>query len=102
MPIVVITSTTTTTITLYWSAPSGSVVSSYEIRWQRLTPNECSSKVVGSTHVPTGYNSYTIMKLGEGSRYDITVVAKNANGSAVSGSVTGSTRETGETSMEFV
>ena len=90
------TSTAATSITLSWSVPSGSVVDSYEVMWQRDTSGECSDEDEGSTTITDGSTSYDIMGLEEDSSYSITVTATNSAGSAVSDAVTAMTLEAGE------
>ena len=76
-PSVTVSSTTATTISLSWSVPSGSVVDSYEVVWER-------NGIRNSTTITDGSTSYTITGLEEGSSYIITVNATNAAGSAAS------------------
>ena len=95
MPTVVVGSSTDTTSYVFWSIPSGSVVESYVVMWQRDTSGECPNEDIGSTTISDGSLSYTITGLEEDSSYTITVTASNAAGSAVSDPVTGITGETG-------
>ena len=96
-PRISIDNTTATSISLYWSVPSGSVVDSYEVMWQRDTSGECPDEDEDSTTITSGSNSYEIMGLEEDSSYNITVTASNAAGSsAVSITVTAMTLEAGE------
>ena len=81
-------STTATTISLSWSVPSGSVVDSYEVVWER-------DDARSGTTITDGSTSYTITGLEEDSSYTITVTATNAAGSAASEPVTGRTLKTG-------
>ena len=89
--------TTSTSISFSWSVPSGSVVTSYEVRWQRDTSVGCSDEDEGSTTISGGSTSYMheIMGLEEDSLYRITVTAANVAGSSAV-SVTAMTEEAGE------
>ena len=80
--------TTATIITLSWNVPSGSVVDSYNVMWQRDTSGDCPDEDVGSTTLTGGTTSYNIMGLAGVSSYSITVTAINAGGSMVSDTVT--------------
>ena len=91
-----------TSIYLAWSVPSGSVVESYEVVWERVTTRKCPDEDIGSTLITDGSTSYNIVGLEEGSSYSIVVTASNAAGSAVSESVTGSTGESGEGLIRIV
>ena len=95
MPTVVVGSSTVTTSYVSWNIPSGSVVESYVVMWQRDTSGECSDEDIGSTTVTDGSFSYTILELEEDSSYTITVTASNEAGSAVSDPVTGITEKAG-------
>ena len=88
-------SSTDTTSDVSWSIPSGSVVESYVVMWQRDTSRECPDEDISSTTITDGSLSYTIAGLEEDSSYTITVTASNVAGSAVSDPVTGMTGETG-------
>ena len=101
-PSVTVSSTTATTISLSWSVPSGSVVDSYEVMWERDTSEECPDEDEGSATITGGSTSYTITGLEEDSSYTITVTATNAAGSAVSDPVTGMTGEAGEGLTDMV
>jgi len=79
---VTVNSTTATTISLSWSVPSGSVVESYEVTWER-------EGIRSSTTITDGSTSYTITRLEAEANYTITVAASNRAGSAVSDLVTG-------------
>ena len=90
------TSTTATTISLFWSVPSGSVVDSYEVMWQRDTSGDCPDEDEGSMSITDGSTSLTLTGRQEDSSYSITVTATNAAGSsAVSDTVTTVTEEAG-------
>ena len=96
-PSVSVGTTTTTSISLYWNVPSGSVVTRYEVMWQRDTSRDCSDEGGGSTTITDGSTSYDIMGLEEDSTYTITVTATNTAGSsAVSDAVPAMTLEAGE------
>ena len=100
-PTVSVTSTTSTSISLSWSVPSGSVVTSYEVMWQRDTSVGCSDEDEGSTTITDGSTSYEIMGLEEDSSYSLTVTAANEAGSSAV-SVTSMTEEAGERSKAIV
>ena len=87
-------STTATTISLSWTS-AGSVVTSYEVMWQRDTSGDCPDEDEGSMSITDGSTSYMITGLEEDSSYSITVEATNAAGSAVSDTVTAVTEEAG-------
>ena len=71
-PTVSVTSTTATSISLSWSVPSGSVVTSYEVMWQRDTSGQCPDTDEGSTTITDGSTNYEIMGLEEDSNYSLT------------------------------
>ena len=87
-----------TTITITGSVPSGSVVTEFEVRWQRDTSVGCSDEDEDTISETGAFpNSYQISGLEPGNRYTITVTVSNAAGTApASNSVTGTTLETGE------
>ena len=92
------TSPSFTTITITGSVPSGTVVTRFEVRWQRDASVGCSDEDEG-TIPETGVfpNSYQISGLEPGNRYTITVTVSNAAGTApASNSVTATTLEIGE------
>ena len=82
-PSISVNSTTVTTISLSWSVPSGSVVTSYVVMWQRDT-SVCSGDDDGSMSVTTTSvsTSRNITVQEEDSSYSITVTATNAAGSS--------------------
>ena len=86
---------TATSITLSWSVPSGSVVTSYEVMWQRDTSGECPDEDEGSTTITDGSTSYTIRELEEDSTYIITVTAVFSVGNTNSDSIEATTLEAG-------
>ena len=93
-PSVNVDSTTATSISLSWSVPSGSVVTSYEVMW---TSEECPDDVdEGSVTITDSSTSYTIEGLREGSSYTITVTATNSAGTGPSDSETAETEEGSE------
>ena len=97
IPRISIDNTTATSVSLSWSVPSGSVVDSYEVMWQRDTSGECPDEDEDSISLTDGSTSYDIMGLEEDSSYSITVTASNAAGSsAVSNTITSMTLEAGE------
>ena len=96
-PTVSLISITSTTISLFLSNTSGSVVTEYLIQWQRDTSVGCSDEDQDSTTITDGSTIYTISGLEEDSRYTITVTASNTAGSSeVSNSVIALTEEAGE------
>ena len=92
------TSPSTTAITITGSVPSGTVVTGFEVRWQRDTSVGCSDKDEDTiTEIGAFPNSYQISGLEPGNRYTITMTVYNAAGTApASNSVTRMTREAGE------
>ena len=101
-PSVTASSTTATTISLFWSIPNGSVVDSYEVMWERDTSGDCPDEDEGIATITDGSTSYTITGLEEDSSYTITVTTTNAVGSAASDSLTGMTGEAGEGLTDMV
>ena len=92
------TMSSSTAIVITGSVPSGTVVTGFEVRWQRDTSVGCSIEHE-DTISETGVfpNSYQISGLEPGNRYTITVTVSNAAGTApASNSVTGTTLETSE------
>ena len=91
------TSVTSTTITISGSVSSGTVVTGFEVRWQRDTSVGCSDEDEGTISETGAFtNIYQISELEPGNRYTITVTVSNAAGSApASNSVTATTLETG-------
>ena len=94
-PSVTVSSTTATTISLSWSVPSGSVVESYEVTWER-------EGIRCSTTITDGSTSYTITRLAAEANYMITVAASNRTVSAVSDPVTGTTGRAGKIMCESI
>ena len=97
-PRVNVTSITSSSISLSWSVPNGSVVMSYEVMWQRDTSVGCSdededSGTINTNAISTGY---TISGLEEDSLYRITVTVVNSIAIIVSETVTAMTGEAGE------
>ena len=84
-----------TSIFISLSVPTGSVVDSYEVMWQRDTTVGCPDVDEGSHRINT--TLYDIIRLEENSSYIITVTASNSAGSSeVSNTVTAITDEAGE------
>ena len=98
MPSVTVVTITATSISLSWSVPSGSVVTSYEVMWQRDTSVGCSDEDEGSRTFTTNSisTSYAISGLEEDSLYRITVTAVNSFGSMASNPVPAMIEEAGE------
>ena len=82
-PTVNVVTTNATSISLSWNVPSGSVVTSYEVMWQRDTSVGCSDEDEGSTTITDGSTSSEIMGLAGISSYTLYVTATNAAGSVV-------------------
>ena len=98
-PRIDMTSTNATSISISGSVPSGSMVTSYEVMWQRVTSGECPDEDEGNTIITGGSTSYLreIIGLEEDSSYTISVTAVNVVGSSVvSETVTAMTEEAGE------
>ena len=95
-PSVSVDSTTATSITISWSVPSGSIVDSYDVMWERDTSGKCPDEDEGNATITSGSTSHTIMEVEEDSSYTITVIASNVAGSAVSESVSGVTKQAGK------
>ena len=53
--ITIVRTFTATSISLSWSVPSGSVVTSYEVMWQRDTSGECSDEDEDSATITVIY-----------------------------------------------
>ena len=93
---------TTTTITITGTTPIDSVVTGFEVTWQRDRSVGCSYINQQSIPVNRGFTSYTITRLEQGNRYTITVTASNAAGSGpVSNSITAMTTETSERQLKL-
>ena len=91
------TTVTDTTIRITGSVPSGSVVTGFEVEWQRDTSVGCSDVNQDTISVNGAFTSYTITGLEPGNRYIITVRVSNSAGTApVSNTVTAMTLEAGE------
>ena len=102
MPTAVVSSTTESTIHLTWRVPRGSVVDSYEVKWERDTSGECPDEDVGNATITHGLTSLNIGQLEESSTYNITVIANNIAGSVVSDPIIGMTRKTGRILTDVV
>ena len=86
---------TATSISLSWSVPSGSTVTSYEVMWQRDTSGECPDVDEGRVTITGSSTSYEITGLEEDSSYSITMRAINDAGSSEV-TLTAMTLEAGE------
>ena len=98
-PSVSVVPTTATTISLSWSVPSGSVVASYEVMWQRSSSasNSTDDSGVGTSgEITDGSISYTMVGLEVATNYSITVRVSNAAGTTDSQLVYVSTTKEGE------
>ena len=84
-----------TTISISWSIPSGSVVDSYDVTWQRDTLVGCSDEDQATTTISGGSTGYVITGLEEDSSYIITLRAFNAAGSSED-TINAMTQEAGE------
>ena len=80
-PSINVTSITSTSISLSWSVPSGSVVTSYEVMWRQLSSNDDRESGISGSIAST---SYTIQELKSNTVYSVTVTVSNAAGSTVS------------------
>ena len=79
------TSITSTSISLSWSVPSGSVVTSYEVTWQALSSGDQANNDGDSgTSGSITSTSYTIQELESNTVYSVTVTVTNVAGSTVS------------------
>ena len=88
---------TATAIRITDSVSSGSVVTGFEVEWQRDTSVGCSDVNERTISVHGDFTSYTITGLEPGNRYTITVTVSNSAGTApVSNTVTAMTLEAGE------
>ena len=90
-------STTATTISLSWSVPSGSVVTSSEVMWQRSR-----SSAGTSGEITNSSTSYTIEGLESGTFYSITVRVANAAGSTDSTLINVSTSKEGKNAWIYI
>ena len=84
-----------TTITLSWAVPSGSVVTSYVVMWERDSSMGCPYEDEGSMTISTSDDSYntTISGVQEDSRYFVSVTAVNSDGNTTSNITNVSTDE---------
>ena len=82
----------TTSISISWGVPSGSVVDNYEVMW---TSRGCPDDIHHDSGTTTD-TSYTVEGLREGTSYNIIVSATNSAGTVYSDPVTEETQETGE------
>ena len=83
-PTVFVTAITATSISLSWSVPSGSVVTSSEVMWRVFSTTKADDDEGRVTSGSITSTSYTIQELESGTNYSITVTVANAAGSAVS------------------
>ena len=81
-PTVFVTPITATSISLSWSVPSDSVVTSSEVIWQVLSTTDDDEGSGTSGNITS--TSYTIQELESGTNYSIAVTVANAAGSDVS------------------
>ena len=79
-----------------WTS-SGPVVDRYEVYWERDTSGECPNENQGNTVTDGSTTSYEITDLFSVSRYNVTVRATNAAGTAVSNEFYITTTEAGST-----
>ena len=77
-PSISVVSITTTSISLSWSIPSGSVVDSYVVTWQELSSDGGAIFTSGSITD----TSYTIEALQSTTIYNITFIVTNTFGNA--------------------
>ena len=88
-------SVSATSVSLSWSVPTGSVVDSYEVMWQRDTSGECPDEDEDSTTITDGSTSYNITGLEEDSTYSVTVTAVYSIGNVNSNTTVVTTLEAG-------
>ena len=101
-PIVMEFSASPFSISVSWTS-SGAVVDSYEVLWDKATPDDCPDVHTGSATVSgTPPSSYDITGLFGDSAYIIRVNATNAAGSAISGPLVVFTEEHGNPLPNYV
>ena len=84
-PSVTVTSITSTSISLSWSVPNGSVVTSYEVMWRALSSgDEANDDGRNRTSDSITSTNYTIQELKSNTVYSVTVTVTNMAGRAVS------------------
>ena len=84
---------TATSISLSWSVPDGSVVTSYEIAW---SSEECSDSPVDNMATIAGSSTnITLSDLRPSTVYTVTMTACNSGGNSTSQTVTVNTMEAG-------
>ena len=83
-----VTSITATSISLFWSVPSGSVVTSSVVTWLKSGSDASVSVTVSEAHI-----NYTITELDSNTDYSVTVTVINGAGSATSSPILVSTSE---------
>ena len=91
-PNITVDTTVDSSISLSWSDPEDSVVTSYEVEW---ISDDCPEDVDEDNDTTTG-TSYTIDSVRGDSSYNISVNAINAAGSSPSDRVTTKTNELGK------
>ena len=92
---------TPTFIRITGSVSSDSVVTGFEVEWQRDTSVGCSDVNERTISVNGAFTIYTITGLEPGNRYTITVTVSHSAGTApVSNTVTAMTLEAGERERE--
>ena len=110
-PSISLDSTTATTISLSWSVLSNSVVTSYEVMWQKFSSARSSGSTtraedgVGngtSGEITNSSTSYTIEGLKSGTFYSITVRVANAAGNTDSPTVNVATSKEGKRDLHYV
>ena len=79
-----VTLITATSISLSWSVPSGSVVTSSEVLWRVFGSSSTTEADGSGTSGSITSTSYTIQELESGTNYSITVTVANAAGNTVS------------------
>ena len=92
-PSVSLDSTTSTSITLSWTVPNGSVVNSFDVIWRST---QCpGAEIYGNANVTGVSVGYTAAGLRSGTEYFINVIALNEAGFSTSGTVFETTDESG-------
>ena len=86
---------TATSVSLSWSVPTGTLVVSYTVTWQRDTSGVCDNPDLDSETITGSSTGYTILGQEEDSSYTITVTVFNAAGSSIDVD-TAMTEEAGE------
>ena len=83
-PDVGVTNIEATSISLFWSVPSGTVVTSYKIEWERDTSADCPVPHQNSSIIYSSFTTahYDVVGLEEGSVYTFRVIAYNKAGTS--------------------